>query len=112
MGEWNQSKGENAMSNDHDDATPSGQLLIYSDGAAKLQVRVDGDTVWLTQRLMAELYQVTVQNINRHLLDIYEDGELSPEATIKQYLIVQREGTREVSRSVDHYNLDAIIAVG
>jgi len=91
---------------------PQGQLLIYQDGALRVQVRIDGKTVWLTQRLMAELYQVTVANINQHLKAIYEEGELSPEATIKQFLIVQNEGSRRVSRTVDHYNLDAILAVG
>lgn len=89
-----------------------GQLLIYNDGASKLQVRIDGQSVWLTQRLMAELYQVTVANVNQHLAAIYEEGELSEQATIKQYLIVQQEGSRDVSRNIDHYNLDAIIAVG
>jgi hypothetical protein len=91
---------------------PEGQLLIYRDGALCVQVRVDGRTVWLTQRLMAELYQVTVANINQHLKAIYAEGELSPEATIKQFLIVQTEGIRQVSRTIEHYNLDAILAVG
>ena len=77
---------------------PEGQLLIYQDGSLRVQVRIDGMTVWLTQRLMAELYQVTVANINPHLKAIYEEGELSPEATHKQFLIVQTEGTRRVSR--------------
>uniref|UniRef100_A0A7C4W168 Hydroxyacid dehydrogenase n=1 Tax=Desulfatirhabdium butyrativorans TaxID=340467 RepID=A0A7C4W168_9BACT len=89
-----------------------GQLLIYQDGSLRVQVRIDGKTVWLTQRLMAELYQVTVANINQHLKAIYEEGELSPEATIKQFLIVQTEGARRVSRMIEHYNLDAILAVG
>ncbi|HIH88619.1 TPA: virulence RhuM family protein, partial [Candidatus Bathyarchaeota archaeon] len=91
---------------------PDGQLLMYQDGALRVQVRIDGKTVWLTQRLMAELYQVTVANINQHLKTIYAEGELSPEATIKQFLIVQTEGGRNVTRTVDHYNLDAILAVG
>jgi len=91
---------------------PEGQLLIYQDGSLRVQVRIDGKTVWLTQRLIAELYQVTVANINQHLKAIYEEGELSPEATIKQFLIVQTEGTRQVSRMIEHYNLDAILAVG
>jgi len=77
---------------------PEGQLLIFQDGSLRVQVRIDGTTVWLPQRLMAELYQVTVANINQHLKAIYEDGELSPEATIKQILIVQTEATRQVSR--------------
>ena len=91
---------------------PEGQILIYQDGEQNIQVRMDGQTVWLTQRGMAELYQTSVPNISQHLSSIYEDGELTPEATIKKYLIVQTEGTRRVSRMVDHFNLDAIIAVG
>ena len=87
-------------------------MLIYRDGALRLQVRVDGETVWLTQRLIAELFQTTVANINQHLSSIYEEGELQHGATIKKYLIVQTEGARRVSRMVDHYNLDAILAVG
>ncbi|OPY75368.1 MAG: hypothetical protein A4E65_03598 [Syntrophorhabdus sp. PtaU1.Bin153] len=100
------------MGNEPAPVPPEGQLLIYHDGALRVQVRIDGKTVWLTQRLMAELYQVTTANINQHLKAIYKEGELSPEATIKQFLIVQTEGSRQVSRMVDHYNLDAILAVG
>jgi hypothetical protein len=100
------------MANDLAPVPPEGQLLIYQDGKLRIQVRMDGQTVWLTQRGMAELYQVTVPNVSQHLKSIYEEGELHPEATVKRYLIVQTEGRREVSRSVDHYNLDAILAVG
>ncbi len=89
-----------------------GQLLIYQDGSLRVQVRIDGKTVWLTQRLMAELYQVSVKTINEHLVNIYEEGELDPSATIRKFRIVQTEGSRRVSRTVDHYNLDAILAVG
>jgi hypothetical protein len=91
---------------------PGGQLLIYREGLVNLHVRLDGQTVWLTQRQIADLYQTTIPNINQHLTSIYEDGELPPEATIKRYLIVQTEGTRQVRRLVDHYNLDAVLAVG
>ena len=91
---------------------PSRQILIYRDGSLNLKVRLGGRTVWLTQRLMAELYQTTVVNISQHLTAIYKEGELQSEATIKKFLIVQTEGTRNVSRTVDHYNLDAILAVG
>ena len=100
------------MENKPTPVPPEGQLLIYQDGGRRIQVRIDGKTVWLTQRLMAELYQVTVANINQHLKAIYEEGELSPQATIKKFLIVQTEGTRQVSRTVEHHNLDAILAVG
>jgi hypothetical protein len=96
------------------DARPpeSGQILIYEDGGARLQVRLDGRTVWLSQRLMAELYQVSVKTVNEHLVNIYDEGELDPTGTIRNFRIVQREGTRDVSRSIEHYNLDAILAVG
>mgnify|MGYP000247651846 CR=1 FL=1 len=91
---------------------PEGQLLIYQDGSLRVQVRIDGATVWLTQRLMAELYQVSVKTVNEHLVNIYAENELDPAATIRKFRIVQTEGTRRVSRLVEHYNLDAILAVG
>jgi hypothetical protein len=91
---------------------PQGQILIYQDQATRLQVRLEGRTVWLTQRLMAELYQVSVKTVNEHLTNIYDDGELDRGATIRNFRIVQHEGTRDVARHVDHYNLDAILAVG
>jgi len=89
-----------------------GQLLIYQDGELKVQVRVDGQTVWLTQRLMAELYQVTVPTVNEHLENIYTEGELDPTATIRKFRIVQTEGARRVACRVEHYNLEVILAVG
>ena len=89
-----------------------GQVLIYCDGALNLQVRLDGQTVWLPQRLIAELYQVSVKTANEHLINVYEEGELDPQATIRKFRIVQKEGARHVARMVDHYNLDAILAVG
>src|SRR5262249_38790520 len=91
---------------------PTGQMLIYQDGALNLQVRLDGQTVWLSQIGMAELFQTSKQNISLHLQNIYEEGELRPEATVKQYLTVQTEGSRQVRRAIDHYNLEAILAVG
>jgi len=92
--------------------SPEGQVLIYRDGSVALHVRVEGQTVWLTQRLIADLFQIAVPTVNEHLSNIYAEGELSAEATIRQFRIVQREGARDVSRTVDHYNLDAILAVG
>lgn len=91
---------------------PGGQLLIYQDAGLKLQVRLDGQTVWLTQAGMADLFQTTPQNITLHLQGIYDDGELSEESTCKEYLQVRTEGNRKVRRSLRHYNLDAILAVG
>ena len=91
---------------------PSGKLLIYQDGGLKLQVRLDGQTVWLTQAAMAELYQITPQNVTLHLQNIYDDGELDEAATCKDYLQVRTEGSRQVQRALKHYSLDAILAVG
>jgi hypothetical protein len=93
-------------------APQDGQILIYQDGASHLQVRLEGRTAWLSQRLIAELFQVSVKTANEHLVNIYSEGELDPGATIRSFRIVQTEGRREVSRAIDHYNLDAILAVG
>lgn len=77
-----------------------GEIILYQreDGSAQLNVKVEGDTVWLTQQLMAELFNTTKQNISLHIQNIYEEGELSPEATVKKFLTVQKEGTRDVRR--------------
>jgi hypothetical protein len=91
---------------------PDGGMLIYRDGATRLQVRLDGQTVWLTQAAMAELFQTTPQNITLHLQGIYDECELDEGATCKHYLQVRQEGGRPVRRSLRHYNLDAILAVG
>jgi len=90
------------------------EIVFYQteDGRGRIEVRLEDNTVWLTQRLMAELFQTTVANVNTHLKNLYEEGELRPEATIKDYLIVQTEGSREVKRPMQFYNLDAILAVG
>jgi hypothetical protein len=80
---------------------PAGQILIYRDGATNLQVRLDGQTVWLTQAAMAELYQTTPQNVTIHLKSIYDEGELDETATCKEYLQVRLEGTRHV---LEHAN--------
>ena len=100
------------MSDELVPALPEGQFLIYTDGGLNLQVRLDGPTVWLPQKLIAELFQVTVPTVNEHLANIYDESELSPESTIRKFRIVQTEGNRQVARLVDHYNLDAILAVG
>ncbi|MDA3970404.1 MAG: RhuM family protein [Desulfobulbaceae bacterium] len=90
------------------------EILIYQapDGMVKIDVRLDKETVWLTQKMMAQLFQVTPQNITMHLTNIYGEEELSEEATCKNSLQVQIEGKREVSREQKIYNLDAIISVG
>lgn len=90
------------------------QIIIYRNesGDVKLDVRLDGGTVWLTQKMMAELFDVTTANVNIHLKNVFDTGELSKNRTIKKFLIVQKEGNREISRKVEFYNLDAIISVG
>lgn len=90
------------------------EILIYKsqDGEIKLDVKFENENIWLTQKDMADLFQTTISNINMHIKNIYEDGELIEEATIKDFLIVQKEGNRNVKRSLTHYNLDMIISVG
>lgn len=90
------------------------QIIIYQTelGDTKIEVRLKNETVWLTQKLMAELFQTTKQNISLHINNIIDEGELQPEATIKEYLTVRQEGSRQVKRSLDYYNLDMIISVG
>ena len=90
------------------------QIVIYQteDGKTKLDVRLENETVWLTQKLMAELFQTTPQNITIHLKNIYEEGELEESATCKDLLQVRQEGNRNVERNQKFYNLDAIISVG
>jgi hypothetical protein len=91
-----------------------GQFLVYQaeDGKLKLDVRFEDESVWLTQQLMADLFQSSKQNVSHHINSIYEEGELQPEATVKKYLTVRTEGNREVKRLLDYYNLDMIISVG
>lgn len=90
------------------------QIIIYQteNGDTKLDVRFQDETVWLTQKLMSELFQTSIPNINMHLKNIFEEGELEENRTIKDFLIVQKEGNREVKRNQVFYNLDAIISVG
>ncbi len=90
------------------------EFILYTteDGSSKIQLRTQDGTVWLTQLEMAELFNATKQNISLHLKNIFADGELTSEATVKESLTVQTEGNREVSRKLTLYNLDAILAVG
>jgi hypothetical protein len=102
------------MSKDSETPPPGGQFLVYQaeDGKLKLDVRFEGETVWLSQQQMATLFQTTQQNISLHLQNIYAEGELQLGATHKESLSVRQEGTRSVRRRVDFYNLDAILSVG
>lgn len=90
------------------------EFLIFTGqaGEQSIEARYEDETLWLSQKLMAELFGVDVRTVSEHLHNIFGSAELAPEATIRKFRIVQQEGRREVSRSVDFYNLDAIISVG
>jgi hypothetical protein len=90
------------------------RILFYQseDGTSRIEVRLEEGTVWLPQVLIAELYQTTKQNISLHIRNIFDEGELQPDATVKEYLTVQHEGSRAVQRRVVYYNLDMILAIG
>ena len=90
------------------------KIIIYQseDGKTQLDVKLEGETVWLTQAQMVELFQTSKQNVSLHINNIYKEGELGKEATVKDYLTVQSEGARTIHRRVKYYNLDMIISVG
>ncbi|HRT64785.1 MAG TPA: virulence RhuM family protein [Candidatus Hydrogenedentes bacterium] len=100
------------MNNVHE--TPGGEIVVYrtEDGRNRIRVLLEDETVWLAQAALAELFETTKQNVSLHIKNIYEEGELTPEATVKEYLTVRQEGERSVRRMVEYYNLDMIIAVG
>ncbi len=99
---------------DEPPAVPAGELLVFEaeDGRTRVECHFEDRTLWLSQAQMAELFQTTPQNITLHLRSIYSDGELAPEATCKDFLHVRAEGGRRVRRTLKHYSLDAILAVG
>jgi hypothetical protein len=99
---------------DREDTGSVGEILLYQteDGHTRIECRFEDDNLWLTQKLIADLFQKDVRTVNEHLQNIYEEGELAAAATIRKFRIVRLEGKREVARMVDHYNLDAILAVG
>jgi len=90
------------------------EFLIFTGqaGEQSIEARYEHDTIWLTQQLMAELFQTSKQNISHHIKSVYEEGELQQEATVKKYLTVRQEGRRQVKRDLEYYNLDMIISVG
>lgn len=92
----------------------TGQLVLYrtADGQTRISCRLEGDSVWLTQAAIADLFQTTPQNITLHIGAIYQEGELREDATCKEYLQVRQEGSRQVSRRLKHYNLNVVLAVG
>jgi hypothetical protein len=96
------------------ESTPTGQILIYrsEDGRTELDVRLEDQTVWLSQKQLTELFGKAKGTISEHIAHIYEDGELDPAATVRQFRTVQREGNREVTREVELYNLDMVLALG
>ena len=87
-------------------------VAAVGDRPEAIEIRYEDENVWLTQKMMAQLYDVDVRTINEHITHVFNDGELEPEATIRNFRIVQLEGTRNVSREVKHYNLQMIISVG
>ena len=87
-------------------------VAAVGDNPKSIEVRYEDENIWLTQKMLATLYDVTTSAINQHIKTIYEDNELDESSTIKNFLIVQKEGNREVSRNVAHYNLQMIIAIG
>ena len=91
-----------------------GEIIIYQskDNHISLNVRLEDESVWLSQQQMAELFQTTKQNISLHINNVFDEGELVATSTVKESLTVQNEGGREVSRRVKHYNLDVVLSVG
>lgn len=87
-------------------------VASIGDQQDSIEMRYEDENIWLTQKMMATLYDVSVAAINQHIKKVYDDSELEPDSTIKKYLIVQTEGSRQVSREVAHYNLQMVIAVG
>ena len=90
------------------------EILVYqaADGVTRVDVRFEGDTLWLTQAQLVELYHSSKSNISEHIKHIFEEGELTKEATVRKFRTVQTEGNRQVNRMLTHYNLDMIIAIG
>ena len=94
--------------------TPQGEILIYQDGEGdtRIEVRLEDETVWLSQQQMADLFQTTKSNINEHIKHIFEEGELEEMATVRNFRTVRQEGSRKVEREIAYYNLDMIISLG
>lgn len=87
-------------------------IVVYNDGELELKVSVNEDTIWLTQKQLVELFEVTKQNISLHINNIFKEDELNKNSTVKFFLTVQQEGNRKVERNLEHYNLDMIISLG
>ncbi|MBO7054738.1 MAG: virulence RhuM family protein [Bacteroidales bacterium] len=95
------------------DSSPKSEIILYQPNEiVSLEVRLDAETVWLSQQQMKELFNSSKQNISLHINNIYKEGELDVQSTVKEYLTVQKEGSRSIQRKVKYYNLDVIISVG
>src|SRR3954471_9357218 len=96
-----------------DDDVPQSSMILYQteDGSTRIECRFENETIWLTQALIAELFQVSVPTVNEHLKGIYSEGERAEQENIRKFRIVRLEGTREVARAIEHYSLPAILAV-
>lgn len=96
------------------ETAPVSEVLLYTtdDGNTRVECRFEAETIWLSQALMAELFDKDVRTINEHLQNLFNEEELAPEATIRKFRIVRMEGERQVIRLIDHYSLEAILAVG
>ncbi|MDO2451121.1 MULTISPECIES: virulence RhuM family protein [Enterobacter] len=94
--------------------SPAGEFIMFAsgDGRVRVECRFESDTIWLSQAAMAELYGKDVRTINEHLMNIFSDGEIDQNSTIRKFRLVRQEGKRQVSREIEHYNLEAILAVG
>lgn len=101
------------MSNNFTPA-PQGQFILFEsvEGSVKVECRFEADSLWLTQSMNAELYQKNVRTINEHLVNIFNEGEIDQNATLRNFRIVQQEGARRVERDIAHYNLETVLAVG
>jgi len=88
------------------------EVIVYNSGEIELKVSVNNDTLWLTQKQIAELFNVNIPAVSKHINNIYKDNELSEFSTVSKMEIVQKEGNREVKRNIEHYNLDMIISIG
>jgi len=95
-------------------AEPTGAIVVYQreDGAPAIDVRLDGETVWVTQAQLVDLFQSSKANISEHIKNIFDEGELAAGATVRDFRTVRQEGTRKVDRVLTYYNLDVILSVG
>ena len=93
---------------------PDGEMMLYvgDDGKPRIEVKFQGETAWLTQAQLVELFQSRKANISEHISNIFAEGELTSEATVRKFRTVRNEGNRKVTRDIEHYNLDVIISVG